>query len=297
LPIHYDASIELFSAFQQDKSMHISDHIQEWCRQKRFIKSYIPPDFLLEWFLSSLLPYISKDVSISRVTSEEEAIFKAQQLDLIYAQSEMLYEILPDAPWSTYDPRQKLRIHVDGIIGSTNAKSIDLVTNQFKYLSLSQPVAGQASDPSSTTTQSVDVHYVQSSYNPNGNQKMGGNKKKGRGNTRNGGKNNNKSKDDTNNDRSNNNVGEGKKENRKVKFHCKLCKDDHLTHLCPKIEEALRLLSQPRAILKKLFPHNQHMALRTSNTGNASSRSQNPSEHEGGHLCVNMVKYQIDVAT
>jgi hypothetical protein len=88
--------------------MHISDHIQEWHRWKRLIKSYIPPEFLLEWFLKSLLPYISKDVSTSRVTSEEEAIFKAQQLDLIYAQSGMLYEILPDAPRSNYDPRKNL---------------------------------------------------------------------------------------------------------------------------------------------------------------------------------------------
>jgi hypothetical protein len=34
-------------------------------------------------------------------------IFRAQQLDLIYAQSGMLYHLLPDAPWSTYDPRKK----------------------------------------------------------------------------------------------------------------------------------------------------------------------------------------------
>jgi hypothetical protein len=246
LPVHYDVGLELLSTLHQDKATHISDHIQEWHRWKRLIKAYIPPEFLLEWFLKSLLPYISKDVSTSRVTSEEEAIFKAQQLDLIYAQSGMLYEILPDAPRSNYDPRQNLGPHVDGIIGSTNAKTTDLVTNQLKYLSLSQPVAGQASTSSSTTTQSTDVHSVQSSSNPNGNQQPGGNKRKGRGNNRKGGKNNNnKSKDDNNNDKSNNNVGEGKKEKWKVKFPCKLCKDDHLTHLCPKIEEASRLLSQP----------------------------------------------------
>jgi hypothetical protein len=143
------------------------------------IKAYIPPEFLLEWFLKSLLPYISKDVSTSGVTSEEEFIFKAQQLDLIYAQSGMLYEILPDAPRSNYDPRQNLGPHVDGIIGFANAKSTDLVMNQLKELSLSQSVAGQASSSSSTPTQSMDVHYVQSSTNPNGNQQPGGNRKKG----------------------------------------------------------------------------------------------------------------------
>jgi hypothetical protein len=105
----------------------------------------------LEWFLKSLLPYILKDVSTSRVTSEEEAIFKSQQLDLIYAQSGMLYEIIPDTPWSNYDPRQNLGPHVDGIIGSTSAKTIDQVTNQLKDLSLNQSTVGQAMTSSSTT--------------------------------------------------------------------------------------------------------------------------------------------------
>jgi hypothetical protein len=118
LSVRYDVDIEILSSFHQDKATHISDHIQEWHRRKRLIKAYIPPEFLLEWFLKSLLPYISKDVSTSGVTSEEEAIFKSQQLDLIYAQSGMLYEIIPDTPQSNYDPRQNPGPHVDGIIGS-----------------------------------------------------------------------------------------------------------------------------------------------------------------------------------
>jgi hypothetical protein len=65
----------------------------------------------------------------------------------------------------------------------------------------------------------------------------------------------------------------------------------------PKIEEASRLLSQPPVVLKNPFLHNQHVDSGSSNTKNVSSGSQNPSTHEGGHLCVNMVKSQIDVAT
>jgi hypothetical protein len=133
------------------------------------IKSYIPPEFLLEWFLKSLLPYISNDVSTFAVTSEEESIFKAKQLDLIYAQSGILYEIIPDALRSNNDPRKNPGPHADGIIGSANTKSIDLVMNQLKALSLIQSVEGRASSSSSTPTHSVDVNYVQSSTNPNGN--------------------------------------------------------------------------------------------------------------------------------
>ena len=62
----------------------------------------IPLEFLLEWFLKSLLSYISKEVSISGVTNEEEAILRSQQLDLINSQPGILYEIIPDAPRPTH---------------------------------------------------------------------------------------------------------------------------------------------------------------------------------------------------
>ena len=52
------------------------------------------PEFLLEWFLKLLLPYIVKDVSTSRVQNEEQAIFRVHELDLIYDQSRLLYEII-----------------------------------------------------------------------------------------------------------------------------------------------------------------------------------------------------------
>jgi hypothetical protein len=108
LLVRYDVDTDILSTFHQDKATHISDHIQEWCRRKWLIKATIPLEFLLEWFLKSLLSYISKDVSTYGVMTEEEAIFKSQQLDIIYAQSGMLYEIIPDAPWSNYDPRKIL---------------------------------------------------------------------------------------------------------------------------------------------------------------------------------------------
>jgi hypothetical protein len=98
LPVWYDAGTKLLANFEQDNATHISDHIQEWRRRKSLIKAMVPPEFLLEWFLKSLLPYISKDVATSGVFSEEQAIFQVQQLELIYSQSGMLYEIMSNAP-------------------------------------------------------------------------------------------------------------------------------------------------------------------------------------------------------
>jgi hypothetical protein len=160
LPICYDVGLELLSTLHQDTATHISDHIQEWHRQKRLIKTPIPLTFLLEWFLKSLHDPISKDVSTSGVTTKEESIFIAQQLDLIYDHSGTLYHILLDAPWSTYDPKQNPIPHADGIVGTTNVKSVDSVTNHMKELSLNHFVGGPTLFVSSNPTQSMDVHSV-----------------------------------------------------------------------------------------------------------------------------------------
>ena len=132
LSVHYDVSLELLSTLHKETTTCISYHIHEWRRWKRLIKTCIPPDFLLEWFLKSLQTHILKDFSTFEVTSEEEAILKSQHLYLIYTQFGMLYEIPPDAPRSNYDPRQKPEPHADGIVGSTNVKSADSLTSHLK---------------------------------------------------------------------------------------------------------------------------------------------------------------------
>jgi hypothetical protein len=100
----------------------------------------------------------------------------------------MLYHIFLDASKSIYDPRNNLRPHVDGIVGSVNVKSIDLVTNHLKEFPLNQSTGRPTSSVSSNPTQSVDVHSVKLSTDPNGNQQLGGNKNKGHDNNRKGGK-------------------------------------------------------------------------------------------------------------
>jgi hypothetical protein len=72
----------------------------------------------------------------------------------------MLYEILLNARRSSYDPRQNLGPHADGIVGSANVKSTDSVTSHLKELSLNQSVGGPALSVSPTPTQSLDVHSM-----------------------------------------------------------------------------------------------------------------------------------------
>jgi len=95
------------------------DHIQEWHHRKILIKVKVPPMFFLDQFLNSLVPCVSKDVANSRVFSEVEAIMRDKQLELIYSQFDMLYEILLDTPWSTFDlTKPNSGPHADGIMGS-----------------------------------------------------------------------------------------------------------------------------------------------------------------------------------
>ena len=46
---------------------------------------------------------------------------------MIYAQSALLYEIIPNALHSSFDPKVKPGPHADGIVGCMSAKPVDLV--------------------------------------------------------------------------------------------------------------------------------------------------------------------------
>ena len=142
-----------------------------------------------------------KDVSTSEVQNEEQAIFRDQELGLIYAQSIILYEIIPNAPRSNFDPKIKPGPHANGIVGSTSTKPADSVTKQVSQLLINQFVSEQDTT-SSQPTQLASVLSLQSS-NPKGNQQPGRNKKKGKINRKRG----NKNENDNNNDKNSNNVG------------------------------------------------------------------------------------------
>ena len=104
----------------------------------------------------------------------------------------------------------------------------------------------------------MSVLSVQSS-DQKGNQQPRRNKKKGKNNCKGGNRNENAHS----NDKNTQNVGGDKQPKRKVKFPCKLCKEDHLTNLCPWIEEASRFIAQGPAVLINPLPHNQNMNSRT----------------------------------
>ena len=85
LPIHYETDTELLNSLWYNTSTHIFDHIHEWRRQRRIIKAPILDQLLADWFTKSLLPPIARDVATGSVVIEEQAISRAQYLDLVYS--------------------------------------------------------------------------------------------------------------------------------------------------------------------------------------------------------------------
>jgi len=48
LPIKYETGMELLTNFKQTTTTHISDHIHEWRRRHRMVKTYVPSQLLAE---------------------------------------------------------------------------------------------------------------------------------------------------------------------------------------------------------------------------------------------------------
>jgi hypothetical protein len=161
---------------------------------------------LLEWFLRSLVPVVSKDIATSEVFSEEEVIMRVEQLELIYSQSGLLYDILPYVLRSILDKdKQKYGPHYDGIMGLAQRNSTDPLSNQFQQLSIQQMMASKTYGSTIPPTQTLNIHIMHSS-NLKANQKHEGKKKQW----------NKKGKGDQ---ISNNNVGWGKQRRESRSIH------------------------------------------------------------------------------
>ena len=102
--------------------MHISDHIHEWRRCRRMIKFWIPDQLLTDWFTTSFVPPIARDIAMGACVTEEQAIARAQYLDLVYSQSGTLYDYLPDAPRPGTSKALPTPT-IDGIIGYVHSSS------------------------------------------------------------------------------------------------------------------------------------------------------------------------------
>jgi hypothetical protein len=283
LPVRYNAGTELLANFEQMTADHISDHIKEWRHRKSLIKVPVPPTFFLEWFLKSLVPQLFKDVVTSGVFSKEDAIMRAQQFELIYSQSGLFYNILPDAPRSILDKtRQRDGPHANGIVGSAQTKLVEQLTKQLQQLSIQHSTASQTTTLAALPTQMSEVHSMQTT-NPKATQHPEGKKKqqkKGKGE---------KNPTDT--------AGEGTTEKRKARYPCNLCAEDHLTHLCPRLAEAQKFVTQQQqAVLTNPFHHGKNLTQASTSTEGGSQETF-PPPNNSSSMNVYMVRGDAFITT
>ena len=127
------------------------------------LRPLILGQLLADWFKKSLLPPIARDVAMGGIVTEEQAISRAQYLDLVYSQLGTLYDLIPHAPRPTIDPsRLATKIPTDGILGSVQtqmAKKYSKKQNQIATPS-NQPAPSTKTTPSLVA--STKVNMIQS---------------------------------------------------------------------------------------------------------------------------------------
>jgi hypothetical protein len=126
---------------------------------------------------------IGKDISMAGVVTKEQAISRAQYLDLVYLQTGTLYNFLPELPHpgiSSTSTTPAFSHAADGVIGTTQAHSHSISSKTPKYTS-----SNVQNDPSPTTPtgKTSEVNVVQSTpANKNKSKKGRGKNKEGKNN-------------------------------------------------------------------------------------------------------------------
>ena len=129
------------------------------------IRAEILQKLLVDWFVKSLLPSITKDVALSGAVTNAKVILKAQQFYLLYYQYQMLYEIIPNALRSdTKKPKPMPSPQANGVIGSTGNDAVKKVQSQIIQVSMysNLPAAAPSAQPTFAPIQTSDVNKVQS---------------------------------------------------------------------------------------------------------------------------------------
>jgi hypothetical protein len=239
------------------------------------IKAIIPDQLLAEWFTKSLLPPISRDIAMGGVVTEEEAIARAQYLDLVYSQSGTLYELIPNATRATTDPsKPSSSSHADGVIGTVKTQSTSQSTGTVNRSASAPTPSSTSLSSTSLPTQVSEVNAVQSAPSQ---QSRGKKKTK------------NKPKKNNTNEQPKTQTpppATEKKPQRKPKFPCLICGDDHYTRDCPHRDEVEKLFkgnSQP-VVLTQPFPQQQSMVAQTPSPGGSSSHPPNDEASTSAHI-------------
>lgn len=174
LLIHYEMGTHLITSLKQDMTTHIFDHIHEWRRRHCLIKFQIPNQLLTDWFTTSFINLIAKDIAMGACVTKEKAIVHAQYLDLVYSQSSTLYDFFLDGPRpGTY--KALSTPYVNGVIGyvAQYSQKSSMTPMKQKSIAPTETASQSPSNPKKTS----EVNVIQSTVA----EKTSKGKKKGKG--------------------------------------------------------------------------------------------------------------------
>jgi hypothetical protein len=99
------------------------------------------------------------------VVTEEQAISRAQYLDLVYSQSGTLYDLIPNAPRSSNDQTKPTPgPHADGMIGPVSTDTTGQMTGKHSQSTKATNPSSSVhtNTPSKPSSQTSEVNMVQS---------------------------------------------------------------------------------------------------------------------------------------
>jgi hypothetical protein len=200
--------------------------------EKRLIKVPLLDQLLVEWFTKSLIGPIARDFSMGSVITEEQAISRAQYMDLVYSQTCTLYDLIPDAPRPSTNPTPTPLVAshtVDGVIGTFH---VETQSKQASHANPKSTTSNVQNTPNTTPSpiKTYEVNLFQSTPTSK-NQ----NKKKGKG----------RNKEDKNNNQPSKKPKTqpvDDKDKRKPHYHFLICGEDHYTKDFPWRVEVTKFL-------------------------------------------------------
>jgi hypothetical protein len=133
---------------------------------------------LAEWFTKSFVNDIGRDIAMGGVVMKEQAISRAQYLDLVYSQTGTLYDLLPDLPrpsTSTTSTTPTASHATDGVIITFQAQPHSASSTNPKPASSNVQNALSPAPPTSKTSK---VNAVQSTPTSKNKSKKGRGKNK-----------------------------------------------------------------------------------------------------------------------
>lgn len=175
-----------------------------------------------------------------KVVTEEQAILATQQLDLIYPQLDMLFEVIRNAPYPPINPPKPTPgQHSNGVVGSIEDFMSHITSQLEKLMVTSQALSSvYDSEKEPSSDQPGDVLMLNYATPKNNMYFESKNNKK------------NKQKNQPSQETQVNpyNYGGGTTEwICKLKFPCEICQGEHLTYECLQMDEVHQLLAPPLA--------------------------------------------------